>query len=80
MSRVSPSRRVRFWPNFFQSLAAVLAGNLLYFFLLAPHLPPPSQHGSFRLDLGLVIDFWICLVIYGVIQFFARRKYGKEPK
>jgi hypothetical protein len=39
-----------------------------------PHLPPAAQHRSYRLfpDLGLLIDFWICLVIYGLITFLIR--------
>lgn len=59
--------------NFLVSLVAVLLGNLIYF-LIMPHLPPAAQHRSYRLfpDLGLLIDFWICLVIYGVISFLTR--------
>jgi hypothetical protein len=54
--------------NFFISLAAVVVGNAIYF-LIMPHLPPAAQHRSLRLlpDLGLLIDFWICLVLYGLI-------------
>lgn len=59
--------------NFLISLVAVLLGNGIYF-LIMPHLPPAAQHRSYRLfpDLGLLIDFWICLVIYGVIGFLTR--------
>jgi hypothetical protein len=58
---------------FRQSLLAVLAGNALYFFLL-PHLPPAVRHQAFRLDLGLALDFWVCLAILGALHFFGRRK------
>jgi hypothetical protein len=59
--------------NFLVSLVAVLLGNGIYF-LIMPHLPPAAQHRSYRLfpDLGLLIDFWICLVIYGLIGFLSR--------
>jgi hypothetical protein len=53
--------------NFVQSLIAVLAGNLLYF-LLMPHLPAAAQHNPMRLDLGVLVDFWICLVFLGAIK------------
>jgi hypothetical protein len=54
--------------NFFQSLIAVLAGNLVYF-LLMPYLPPAARHVR-RYDLGVLVDFWICLVIFGAIKTF----------
>lgn len=53
--------------NFFQSLIAVLAGNLVYF-LLMPHLPPAARHNPMKLDLGVLVDFWFCLVFLGVIK------------
>jgi hypothetical protein len=59
--------------NFVQALVAVVAGNLLYF-LVAPHLPPAAQHVPPRVDLGMLIDFWICLVIFGAIKTLAGRK------
>ncbi|HZR66179.1 MAG TPA: hypothetical protein VFA85_13580 [Terriglobales bacterium] len=65
----------QFITNFLQSLAAVLLGNLVYF-LLMPHLPPAAQH-LHKYDLGMVVDFWICLVIFGAIKTFT--KWGKKP-
>jgi hypothetical protein len=53
--------------NFLQSLAAVLTGNAVYL-LLMPHLPPAARHTALRLDLGLVVDFWFCLVVFGLIK------------
>lgn len=58
--------------NFVQSLIAVVAGNAVYF-LLMPHLPPAARHDPTRLDLGVIVDFWICLVILGAIKTFTRR-------
>jgi hypothetical protein len=54
--------------NFAQSLIAVLAGNLVYF-LLMPHLPPAAQH-IHKYDLGMFVDFGICLVIFVAIKKF----------
>ena len=48
--------------------AAVIAGCLLYFFVLMPHLPLAAQHQPFRLDWGLLVIAWICLVIYGALE------------
>jgi hypothetical protein len=52
--------------NLIQALCAIILGNVAYF-LLAPSLPLPRQR-PFRLDLGLVVDFWFCLVAYGLIR------------
>jgi hypothetical protein len=52
--------------NFIQAFAAVVLGNVAYF-LLAPSLPLPRHH-PFRIDVGLLVDFWFCLVAYGLIR------------
>ena len=57
--------------NLLQSLLAILLGNVVYFLLL-PSLPLAARHRPHHIDLGMVLDFWICLVIYGVIRT-ARR-------
>jgi hypothetical protein len=57
--------------NFVQSFAAVVAGNLVYF-LLMPHLPPVARHVAPRLDLGVLVDFWFCLVALGVVKTLTR--------
>ncbi len=56
--------------NFVQSLVAVLLGNAVYYVLM-PSLPPAARHRLFRPDLGLVVDFWFCLVAYGLIRTAA---------
>lgn len=58
--------------NLWKSLAAVLLGNLVYF-LLMPFLPPLARHAPNRLDLGLAVDFWFCVVAYGVVDLLHRR-------
>ncbi len=57
--------------NFLQALVAIIIGNVVYFLLL-PSLPSVARHHRFQLDLGTVVDFWFCLVIYGLIRT-ARR-------
>jgi len=56
-------------------LIAILLGNTIYF-TLSPDLPPSARHEAFQLDLGTIIDFWFCLVVYGVIELagFLRRR------
>jgi hypothetical protein len=59
---------------------AVLLGNILYF-ALSPHLPPAAQHRSWKVDLGTVVDFWFCLLVYGLIElaiFLRRGKAGNR--
>jgi len=53
--------------NFLQALLAIILGNVLYFALL-PTLPLAARHRPFRVDLGMVLDFSMCLLIYGVIR------------
>jgi hypothetical protein len=60
--------------NFLKSLVAVVAGNAIYFLVLMPLLPPAGRHGIARIDLGLVIDFWVCVAVFGVIELVLRRK------
>jgi len=52
-----------------KQFVAVVAGNLLYFFLLMPHLPSAGRHRPFRIDFGLLVDAWVCLVLYGTIEW-----------
>ncbi len=63
----------RWWKSFARALVAVVAGNAIYFFALMPHLPPRAQHQVYRLDLGLVIDFWVCLAAWGIVELVARK-------
>lgn len=58
--------------NFLHALIAVLAGNALYF-LLEKYLPARAHHSPFRLDLGMVVDFWFCLVAFGIIKTVTGR-------
>ena len=53
--------------NFWQSLLAILAGNLIYY-SIQKYLPAAAQHHLYKIDLGLAVDFWFCLVCYGVVR------------
>lgn len=63
-----------------KQFVAVLVGNLLYFFVLMPHLPPAGRHQPDRLDLGLIVDFWICVVVYGLVELVDRRWKQKQGR
>lgn len=65
--------------NFIHALVAVLTGNLLYFGL-ERYLPARAQHGAFHFDLGTVVDFWICLVVFGVIKTVAGKCGGGQSR
>lgn len=60
------------WRRFFIALAAVVIGNAIYL-LLMPLLPPKAKHTPFRPDWGLVLDFWIWLVIFNLLLLFVRK-------
>jgi hypothetical protein len=51
-------------------LIAILLGNALYF-ALNPYLPPAAKHHPFKLDLGTLVDFWLCLAVYGLLELGA---------
>jgi hypothetical protein len=60
-----PVRRVS--RNFVDALVAVLAGNLIYYWLM-PYLPVRARHVAFQQDWGILVDFWFCLVAYGIVK------------
>jgi hypothetical protein len=64
--------------NLLKALIAVVAGNAIYFLLIMPLLPPAGRHGIARVDLGLVIDFWVCLVVFGVVELVVRKRRARE--
>jgi hypothetical protein len=53
--------------KWFRYLVAILLGNGLYF-ALNPYLPPAARHHPFKLDLGTLVDFWLCLAVYGLLE------------
>lgn len=59
--------------NLLQSFIAVVAGNAVYF-LLMPYLPPAARHDPAKPDIGVLVDFWFCLVFLGLIKTLARKK------
>ena len=63
--------------NFVQALAAVLLGNAAYL-LLSPYLPAMARHQVFKFDLGMLVDFWFCLVAFGLIR--TARSWSKKRR
>ncbi len=53
----APSRVLR-------ALAAVVAGNVLYFVVVARWLPEAARHRPFAFDFGLALDFALCAALY----------------
>jgi hypothetical protein len=62
------------WQKLVKYLIAILIGNAIFFLVLSPHLPPKARHGINRIDLGLLIDFWVCVVVYGAIELMLRKR------
>ncbi len=56
-----------------RALAAVLVGNALYFVVISPRAPAWSRHEPFRVDLGLLLDFLLCVAIYLALGRLGRR-------
>lgn len=49
-------------------LVAILFGNAIYYKSLWGHLPESLQHQGFAVDPGMLIDFVICVAMYGLIR------------
>jgi hypothetical protein len=60
-------------------LVSVVVGNILYFSFL-PHLPPAARHHSNQPDVGIIVDLWFCLLVYGILELgvtaWNRRRKG----
>ncbi len=52
-------------------LAAILVGNAVYFTLL-PHLPARVRHEPYAFDLGLILDFALCVAAYAGVNALLR--------
>lgn len=53
-------------------LVAILIGNAIYYFSLVPHLPESFRHLGYRIDLGMVLDFVVCVSVCGLIRVGSR--------
>ena len=53
-------------------LVAILLGNAIYYFSLIPHLPENLRHQGFQVDLGMLLDFVVCVAVYGLIRVAVR--------
>ncbi len=67
----SPARLLRY-------LVIIVIGNALYFIAM-PRLPSAARHKRFQLDLGTLVDFWFCLVVFGIFELvdFLRKRNKK---
>jgi hypothetical protein len=59
----------RRWVEYF---AAILLGNAIYYLSLSPHLPDTFRHQGFQMDLGVAVDFLVCVAVYGLIRLGSR--------
>ena len=68
MSRTFLGTSLRRWIEY---LIAILLGNAIYYFSLQPHLPPLWRHPGAKIDLGLFLDFIVCVAVFGLIRLGA---------
>jgi len=52
---------------FLKTLVAVVGGNIIYLYI-RKWLPESLRHEPFRLDWGIVADFWICVALWGLLD------------
>jgi len=49
------------------------------YFALNPYLPEAARHHTYKLDIGTLVDFWFCLLVFGLIELGAFiRKPGRR--
>ena len=57
--------------KFTKILVAVLGGNALYYFF-EDRLPAIFRHKIFAMDWGLFLDFWICVLLWLILDLAGR--------
>jgi hypothetical protein len=57
-------------------LVAILLGNAIYYFSLVPHLPQALRHQGFLLDWGSLVDFLVCVGVYGLIRLGSKMRFS----
>jgi ABC-type uncharacterized transport system permease subunit len=65
MASVIPAISLRRWIEY---LVAILLGNAIYYLSLSPHLPAGLRHEEFKVDLGMLVDFAVCVGVYWLIR------------
>ena len=75
MSFAPPDRSI--FSGLGESFIAVVVGNLIYF-SVAPLLPASLQHELFRPDLGLVLDFLVCVGVFGVTRLVRTQVLNRK--
>lgn len=60
-------------------LVIILLGNGLYF-AFYPYLPPAARHQRFRVDLGTLVDFWFCLIVFGIFELVSYLQSRRNTK
>jgi hypothetical protein len=61
-------------------LVAILVGNAIYYLSLAPHLPEVLRHQGFQMDGGVLVDFSVCVAVYGLIRLGVHLNEGLLSK
>jgi hypothetical protein len=59
-------------------LVIIIIGNVLYFAAM-PHLPAAARHKRYQLDLGTLVDFWFCLVVFGLFELVDFLRKRRRP-
>jgi hypothetical protein len=69
--------------RYLRALAAVLGGNAIYFAVLIDRLPAWAYHRPYHADLGLLLDFLICVALYlllGRLDHFGSSGGGRGAR
>jgi hypothetical protein len=57
-------------------LIAILLAQVIYYFSLVPYLPDALRHHGSEIDLGMGVDFLVCVAVYGLIRLGSYVRHG----
>jgi uncharacterized membrane protein len=64
--------------KFIKIVLAVIGGNALYY-SFEDRLPDIFHHKIFSWDWGLLLDFWLCVFLWVILDFLSRfRRRNKQ--
>ncbi len=65
--------------KFTKIFVAVIGGNAIYY-VFEDNLPAVFHHRIFSFDWGLLLDFWICVFLWMILDLIGRLRIHYKNK
>ena len=65
--------------KFTKIFVAVIGGNAIYY-LFEDNLPDIFHHKLFTFDWGLLLDFWICVFLWVILDLLSKLRLRLRTK